>query len=138
MTLNKTKMAEVLFPMLSEFHSISDRELQAVWQVYTEGSVDHIVLNFGSIALAVTADEDDDSIDFRVADPTDFRNPDDFDVSHLEPWKRFIGKSFGWGWVTVNQQGYCDGLLLSFEGVTPQVVLNVMASSIGAGLITRV
>jgi hypothetical protein len=45
-------------------------------------------------------------------------------------WDRFIGKAFGWGWVTVNQQGYCDGALLGFDGISPNISIEVMASSI--------
>jgi hypothetical protein len=45
---------------------------------------------------------------------------------------------FGWGWITMNQQGYCDGLLLSFGKVIfPQLVLNVMASAIEVGKIAK-
>ena len=61
------------------------------------------------------------------------------DVSSNEPWVNFIGKVFGWGWITLNQQGYCDGVLLSFEQVVfPEVALNVIASSIKVGVVTKV
>ena len=137
MTTAKSKAAEALYPMLSAFHAISGQSLQAVWQIYTEGSLRTLVLDFGSVSLMVIADENDDSIDFRIADETDLRNGVSVDVSHQEPWNSFIGTPFGWGWVTVNQQGYCDGLLLSFGGIVPQLVLNVIASSIKVGMITR-
>ena len=137
MTIPKGKAAEALYPMLSAFHSISGQSLQAVWQIYTEGSLGTFLLDFGSVSLIVVADENDYSIDFRIADATDLRNGVSVDVSHQEPWNSFIGRPFGWGWVTVNQQGYCGGLLLSFGGIVPQLVLNVIASSIKVGMITR-
>jgi hypothetical protein len=45
-------------------------------------------------------------------------------------WREFVGQPFGWGWAVMNQQGYSDGVLLSFGGVTPQVLLEVIASSL--------
>lgn len=47
-----------------------------------------------------------------------------------EPWQKLIGKECGWTWVTINQQGYRDGVLLSFSGIVPSVMLHVIASSI--------
>lgn len=137
MTTAKTIAAEALFPMLSAFHSISGQPLQAVWQIHTEGSLDRFILDFGTHALIVNADEDDDSIELSISVAADSHKSGDVDASHLEPWDKFIGMSFGWGWVTVNQQGYCDGLLLSFEGIVPQIILNVIASSIKVGTITK-
>ncbi len=37
----------------------------------------------------------------------------------------------------MNQQGYIDGLLIGFDGIEPQVLLNVVASSIKVSQITR-
>ncbi|MBI3658547.1 MAG: hypothetical protein HY232_19250 [Acidobacteria bacterium] len=138
MTTVKTRAARALSPLLSVFHSISGQPLQAVWQIYTEGSLDRLILDFGSSSLVVIADENDDSIDCKISDATDLHKAGSVDASHLAPWNSFVGKSFGWGWVTINQQGYCDGLLLSFEGIIPQLALNVMASSIKVGMIARV
>ncbi len=126
----KQTIAEALAPMLSAFHSLSDQCLHAVWLVYTEGSLDRLILAFGQTSLIIVADENDDSIDFTVSEITDPRGIGGVDASGQEPWNNLIGKSFGWGWITVNQQGYCDGLLLSFKGIVPQIMLNVIASSI--------
>ncbi|SRR5213593_273957 len=134
----KTKAAEALYPILDAFHLIGDKSLRSVRQIYTEGCLDRIVLDFDSVSLLVTADENDDSIDFKIANVADVGNVSGIDASCLEPWVAFIGKRFGWGWITMNQQGYCDGLLLSFgEIIFPQLVLNVMASSIEVGKITK-
>jgi len=138
MTIDKNRVAEALYPTLDAFHAISGQPLQTVWQVYTEASLDRLILDFGSVSLVVIADENDDSVDLEVAETTDDHNAGSVDASHLEPWNNFIGRAFGWGWVTVNQQGYCDGLLLSFEGIIPQLVLNVIASSIKVGMIMKV
>jgi Family of unknown function (DUF6334) len=42
------------------------------------------------------------------------------------------------GYAVVNQQGYCDGLLLSFGDIRPKVLLQVMASSIEVKAISEV
>ena len=128
MTTAKTRAAEALFPMLSVFHLISGQPLQAVWQVQTEGCLGEFLFSFGSNTLSVSVVEEDDSIEISASVATDSANR--FDVSGQEPWSMFLGKPFGWGWLTVNQQGYCDGVLLSFGGIMPQVMLNVVASSI--------
>lgn len=128
--------AEALTPMLDAFHLIDEKCLQAVWHAYTEGSLERRALDFGQISLMVVADENDDSLDVTVAGTTGLRKAGCVDASRLEPWRGVIGKRFGWGWVTVNQQGYCDGLLLSFGGIVPQIALNVIASSIKVATIT--
>ena len=59
------------------------------------------------------------------------------DVSHLPLWEPFIARPFGWGYAVVNQQGYCDGLLLSFGDIRPKVLLQVIASSIDVKAISE-
>jgi Family of unknown function (DUF6334) len=136
MTTVKRRTAEAIAPMLSAFHAIGDQHLRGVWHVYTEGSLDRMILDFGQISLVVVADENDDSLNITAVETGDLCGMGGVDGSRLEPWINLIGKPFGWGWVTVNQQGYCDGLLLSFGGIIPQVVLNVMSSSIKVGTIS--
>ncbi len=53
------------------------------------------------------------------------------------PWKRLIGKECGWTWMALNQQGYCDSAMLSFEGIVPTVLLHAIASSIELFTIRR-
>jgi hypothetical protein len=76
-----------------------------------------------------------DTIMFRIVRSRDLNTEGWEDTGHSEPWRRFIGEVFGWGWITINQQDALDGILLSFDGITPQVMLNVMASSIKESLI---
>ncbi len=133
----KIEVAEVLYSTLSIFHSINRQRLQSVWGVTTEGSLDKLIFDFDSAALVVIADGDDDSVEFELVEKKDWTIIAAVDRSNREPWKDFIGKRFGWGWITVNQQGYCDGLLFSFEDVVPRVVLNVAASSFKVGLISE-
>jgi hypothetical protein len=82
-------------------------------------------------------DENDDSIKFHAAETSGLELTGSEDAAQSEVWRDFVGQQFGWGWITVNQQGYCDGLLLSFAGINPQIVLNVAASSIRAARVTQ-
>ena len=50
------------------------------------------------------------------------------DLTTDPAWSRFIGKELSTGWLMQNQQGYADGALLSFDGVVPEVGLNVVAA----------
>jgi Family of unknown function (DUF6334) len=127
--------AKALDPVLAEVLSLNGLPLVAVKQLVDEGCVDSIRLDFGSVCLVIKANPEDDSIDTRVESPCDYEVTGWIDVSDHHPWRDYTGKSFGWGWVTVNQQGYWDGLLLGFENAVPQIVLNVAASSIKTGLI---
>lgn len=134
-------MSEELLPypdldsLLLEFEGINRQVLRAVWRVYTEASLGKIVLGFDQDSLVVEAEPYDDTITIHLISNND-RNTDGWiDASHSKPWSNFIGQTFGWGWITINQQGYLDGILLSFDGIIPQVMLNVMASSISESII---
>jgi len=135
MGTSKTEIANALLPKLSPFQSVGDRQLQAVNYIYSDGSLDRVLLDFGAMLVLIKADERDDTIDFEITETVDLHNTHVVDVGHQEPWQNFIGRSFGWGWAIVSQQGYCDGLLLSFDGLSPRLILNVVASSIKVGLI---
>ena len=123
----KLKAAEVLHPALNAFHTVEGETLRSVWYLEEEGNREKIIFCFETSSLVLSADSDDDSVDFWATNDQDLT--DGVNVSDSEPWRRFIGKPFGWGWVTINQQGYLDGVLLGFETIVPQLFLNVIASS---------
>jgi Family of unknown function (DUF6334) len=100
-----------------------------------EASLGKIVLGFDQDSLLVEAEPYDDTITIQLISNNDRSTDGWIDASHSKPWSSFIGKTFGWGWITINQQGYIDGILLSFDGIWPQVMLNVMASSIKESII---
>jgi hypothetical protein len=130
MSVLKTKVAEALSPMLDVFHSLGEAPLHAVAYIYVYGCLERIVFSCGPMSLVVLADADDDTVAISVANTEALRLSPESDVGHTPLWKRFIGKPFGWGYVVVNQQGYCDGLLLGFGDIRPKVLLQVLASSI--------
>ena len=135
-TVTGLAVGNALYPLLSGFQEINGLSLRTVWQIEDAGS-DCIIVDFGARLLVVSAVPDDDTIDFQFADPTSLP-PGSVEVSQLAPWKDYVGVPFGWGWITVSQQGYCDGVLLSFGGIFPQVVLSVVASSIKIGQVHKV
>ncbi len=68
---------------------------------------------FGPVSLIASTGADDDTVDFRCAKTNDLSVERREHASETDCWQEFVGTPFGWGWITVNQQGYCDGLLLS-------------------------
>jgi len=88
-----------------------------------------VILDFGQISLIIEARSEDDTVEIWTDQGSTVAKTG-VDAGKSKPWSGLIGKPFGWGWVTINQQGYCDGVLLSFGGITPQIFLNVVASSI--------
>ena len=93
-----------------------------------DGQCDSVALVFSTQALILKANGDNDTI---VVATVPANEPLSGFRPSLDPtWARLRGKEFGWGWVTVNQQGYCDGVLLSFETLEPCVLINVIASSL--------
>jgi uncharacterized protein DUF6334 len=124
-----------LHPLLLEFHGINGQALRAVWRVYEEGCLDKIILGFDQNSLVVEAEPYDDTIKFYSISNNDRDTDGWIDATHSKPSSSFIGKTFGWGWITINQQDALDGILLSFDGIIPQVMLNVMASSIKESII---
>jgi hypothetical protein len=137
MTLNSAKIAagSALSPVLDRFHAVDGQLLTSVSQVYEDGWLIRILLTFDQKTLTIAAQAEDDSVELSVTDSAQ-KTPAD-DVSDKQPWASFIKQPFGWGWLTINQQGYCDGVLLSFRGIRPQLVLTVEASSLTVGTVSR-
>ena len=127
-----------LHPLLLEFHRIDGHPLRAVRHIYVEGCLAEIALEFDQDCLNVKAEPSDDTITFHIVRKEDFKSGGSIDVSQSETWRGFIGESFGWGWITINQQDALDGILLSFGGITPNVMLIVMASTIKESIIQEV
>jgi hypothetical protein len=121
---------------LDAFYSLSSgkRELlRSVYEREVDECIDRLVLVFTNKLLAFQVDEDDDTLSVQIGDAKTLngkfvRIRDGF-------WQHLVSKAFGWGWVTVNQQGYCDGALLSFDGLVPNVSIEVVASSIKTSIL---
>jgi hypothetical protein len=131
----KRKAAEALFPLLSIFHDVNGLTLEFVRRSETDGLRDRIILAFRSKNLILQAVEDDDTVEFWTSVSFDADATNGQNVSHLHPWKELIGREFGWSWVAINQQGYLDGVLLSFAGIEPRVFVTAVASSLKVSVI---
>ena len=117
---------------LDSFYTLASAEpetLGAVYENISDGCRDALVLQFTTRSLLFRATAEDDTIGVLCEEAAlDMSSWSRVDAS--EPWKSLVGTVFGWGWVTINQQGYCDGVLLSFDGLVPTVLLCVLGSSI--------
>ena len=134
---SKDQQHRNLHPLPLEFHRINGHALRAVWHVYSDQCLDKIILEFDQDCLIAEAEPADDTIVFRSGSKSALSRDQWQDASNSEPWRDLIGRAFGWGWVTINQQDFLDGILLSFDGITPQVMLNVIASSIKESVIQK-
>ena len=127
---SKVKIAKAAFSTLTAFHPLSGKLLQAVRYKTIHGSLTAGILGFGSRALprwwpTKMMTRSDISIAELGPDASDLI----IDASRTEPWAGLLAKPFFWGWIALNQQGYLDGILIIFDGVIPQVLRTVAASS---------
>ena len=118
---------------LDSFYTLAAAEpeiLGAVYEKVTDNCREALTLEFTTRNLLFTANPDDDTIHVRSEDTSSSNTSEWTRRDAKEPWKSLIGTAFGWGWITINQQGYCDGVLLSFDGVLPTIMLCVIGSGI--------
>src|SRR5262249_27987966 len=104
--------------------------LREVYERDVNQSRNQLILVFTTKFLVFQVNRDDDTISVFSRGIARFDKRGLSRKSRSRFWKPFIEKSFGWGWATVNQQGYYDGALLSFDDLPPAVFLEVVASSI--------
>lgn len=115
----------LLLPDRSEPYCLHD-----VHEKIVEACRDEIVLDFGDSYLSFVVEPEFDTIACQFQNKP-FRSTRGFRrVGSESPWVRFLDKEGGWTWLAVNQQGYWDTVLISFDSVVPNVLLNVMASSL--------
>ena len=118
---------------LDAFHDLSSGNPEMLCEVHErarDGCVDRLFLVFSTKTLIFDVDENDDTIIVSSESEVVLKKRGLSDQTDSEKWRRFVGRPFGWGWIIVNQQGYCDGALLSFGNLHPAVLLEVVASSI--------
>jgi hypothetical protein len=136
-------VARALETQLAVFVAIGDQPLQAIRYDYfeedgrsNENMLERIWLDFQHGSLEISAEPDDDTVNIvYLAQRSD--RASGIDATPADPWQPLIGKRFGWGWVIVNQQGYCDGAMLSFDGIRPGVLLTVVASALKVSAINE-
>lgn len=104
--------------------------LRDVYERMIEGCRGELVLQWDGGYLVFRADSDTDSLETEFHEGA-FASSDEYrSLRSCKPWSRCVGKSCGWTWLAVDQEGYWDSALLSFDGIIPCVLLNVTVSSI--------
>ncbi len=121
-------IATSLNPMLVPERDAPYR-LNGVFEVLVDGCRDELVLAFEHATLAFRPDPDTDALEVRFSD-ADFQPSADHHALTGSALDRFAGVELGWSWLAVNQQGYCDSAMLSFDGITPNVLIHVIGSSV--------
>jgi hypothetical protein len=113
---------------------LPDREepyvLRDVHERMIEGCRGELVLQWDNGFLLFRADGDTDSLEAEYHEGAFVVSGKYRSLRSCTPWSEYLGKSCGWTWLAVDQEGYWDGALLSFDGIIPNVLLNVTASSI--------
>jgi len=115
------------------FHALLSAEpatLQGVYERVRDERREELVLRFNTKCLRFTANLDDNTMMVRCEDASSLDTLEWTCLDCKEPWQSLIASSFGGGWVTINQQGSCDGVLLSFNGMQPTIMLGVVGSSL--------
>lgn len=114
---------------------LPDREepyvLRDVYERIIEGCRGELVLQWNDGCLFFRADTETDSLEAEFHEGAFTPAGNYRSLRSRSPWKDCLGKSCGWTWLAIDQEGYWDGALLSFDGIVPNVLLNVTASSIG-------
>lgn len=103
--------------------------LGGVFELVVDGCRDELVLAFDHATLVFRADPDTDALDVRYLE-ADFHPLPEHRSLTSTAFDQFFGAELGWSWLAINQQGYCDTALLSFNGIIPNVMAHVIASSI--------
>ena len=119
-----------LHELLVVFQSIENQTLSKVGHIRTYGSLTHVILEFETVSLVIEAIDTDDTITVKILNDQEREELAIKDVSGEDPWPKYLGRYFGWGWVNISQEHDPDGILLSFDGIIPSIMFNVMASSL--------
>jgi Family of unknown function (DUF6334) len=104
--------------------------LHDVFEKIVDGCRDEIVLDFGDSFLRFSVNADTDTIVGKFHGGTVVAKRGYRSIRSAAPWRQYLNKECGWTWLAINQQGYWDTILISFDAVVPNILLNVMASSI--------
>ena len=104
--------------------------LKDVLEKTVHGCRDAIALDLGDCWLRIGVDINYDTLLFRFQSRPFKPTKRWVSLRNSEPWKKCTGKECGWTWLAVNQQGYLDTMLISFDGIEPSIMLQAIASSI--------
>ena len=94
--------------------------------VYASEDSSRLDLNLTCGGLTFYANTNDDTLIWRDGQ----RDTSGLEITHSKPWIDFVGKTFQFAWLMMNDQGYIDGALIGFDTLLPELALNVVASAI--------
>jgi hypothetical protein len=109
---------------------IEPYRLLGVYEKFVCGCRDEIVLDFGDNFLRFLVDPITDTIGSQFHGRQFVAKRGYRSVGSETPWKQYLRKKCGWTWLAVNQQGYWDTVLISFDVLVPNILLKAMSSSI--------
>ncbi len=104
--------------------------LKNVYEKIVHGCRDEIVLDLETCFLLFRVNIDSDELSASYQAKSFHASRSHRSIRTTKLWSKYIGKSYGWNWLAVNQQGYLDTVLISFMGIEPNVMLQAVASSI--------
>ncbi len=110
--------------------------LQTAYEGWRHGCREALILQWDEGHLWFRANPDDDTLEVKFHE-ANFAPTAEFQASSSPLWANYIGREFGWSWSAINQQGYRDSVLLSFDGIIPNLLLYVIGSSIQVFTIAR-
>jgi hypothetical protein len=116
--------------ILSKFLSFNGLEVRSIWYVWKDGCLAEIVLSFDNESIVFEAESEYDSVGINIVQRSQMDSLLASAIAAPPMWNKYVGQRFGWGWITINQQNVLDGVILSFNGIFPNLLLNVAASSI--------
>ncbi len=111
---------------LQPFEQAQGRTLTAVLCSDSDEG-EEIILAFASDGLTFACGAETDALMLSWGGIGELEEAEDLTADPA--WSRLIGKELSSGWLTLNQRGHVDGALLSFDGVVPEIGLNVVAGA---------
>lgn len=125
--------------IMDAFHACSSEGAEIVEEVYernSPGCREALALKLTTKVLLFSADPADDTITVNCESAAAFGFAG-LERAASAVLRSLVGRTFFWGWATVNQQGYSDGVMLSFDHLYPAVLVNVIASSLAVFSVTE-
>jgi hypothetical protein len=80
--------------------------------------------------LIFSANPDDDTLKVDYSNEMSFETDGWRCISTDIPWINILGHHIDMLWITINNQGYCDGAIIGIDGLLPSIIMNVIASNI--------
>jgi tetrahydromethanopterin S-methyltransferase subunit G len=113
-----------------DFEQLSSQKIRNITGFSSEecGGIVHISFIMDSHALDISVDNDYDELHTRVNSCNNSINKEY--CERVDLLEKYIGREMGWLWSGKNYLGYNDVILLSFDGIEPNLCFIGMAATI--------